>query len=472
MRKSLQTVFLGLLALWVLASPSLAREAQVVMNDGRVFKGEFVDQDANTVFLVIKEIRTPLPRADIREITYLKTPEEEYRERKAAIDPADVKKRYELAFDLFQREAYELAKAELLELRQQFPDDDKTRMLLEIVEERLSKKSQAQPGSTSASTGVKPPKPGTGAKPDPKHPSGGKPRAEDVILPTQHLTDADVNAVRVWEIEFAAKPTVMVPADVLEEFFNKYRQFDGVPKGRTEQTAFRKLPGYRQLEQIMKLSGEGTREYYPRVTVKDDPPALKEFRVNIHPKYVLSFCATNECHGGKNAGSFFLFRANSNSDAVVYTNFYILASTRGSQGMLIDRSRPEESLLLQYGLDPKQARFPHPEVHGVNWRFRLQGPKDPMYLSMKKWMGEQLFKPMPAYGIEYELPSVKTVDDLVNESKAKETAPAPTTPPAPGPAKPAASPAAPAASTPAVAPPAATPSAPAGMAKPAPKPAP
>src|SRR5690606_4597711 len=111
----------------------------------------------------------------------------------------------------------------------------------------------------------------------------------------------------------------------------------------------------------------------------DDPQIREDIRVASHPGSLLNYlrtvepivlngCATSGCHGGAAAGRFALY-GEARDDATSYTNFYLLntktapvqrrraggAFASGDQegptvvtGWLVDRDRPDESLLLHY----------------------------------------------------------------------------------------------------------------------------
>ena len=98
------------------------------------------------------------------------------------------------------------------------------------------------------------------------------------------------------------------------------------------------------------------------------------------------------------AGGFLLFNPADN-DATAYTNFYILQQHvkqapqqagpfgRGELRML-DRARPEQSLLVQYLLPPTIAEHDHPHVAG--YRAFFPNREDARYRRMIDWIGETL----------------------------------------------------------------------------------
>jgi len=209
--------------------------------------------------------------------------------------------------------------------------------------------------------------------------------------PASLLTPAQIQIIRVWETNPAQRPRVHVPRRVLDEVLAKYAYNPSVPKGRRLQREVRAWPGWRQLELLFALRA---REYYGQVEVLDEPQALLSFRRTIQPEYLMRSCAAANCHA-RGAGGFTLHRAAPTSDQTLYSNFYILSETTTQVGRLVNRPRPEESLLLQYGLPRREAQDAHPPVAG--WQPALQGERDPMYATLVEWIGKQLYQPTPDY---------------------------------------------------------------------------
>jgi hypothetical protein len=125
---------------------------------------------------------------------------------------------------------------------------------------------------------------------------------------------------------------------------------------------------------------------------------------------VLQNCATSGCHGGPGAVKFSLIQP-SESDAATYTNFYLLQrykkeSKQASESLfargdlrMIDRQRPEQSLLLQYALPGSIAAQDHPDV--LNYKPALRNVNDPRYKLVLDWISS--IRPVePDYGIQLD----------------------------------------------------------------------
>ncbi len=392
MRQSLVVGWMGswclLLIVALTAGSAWAqRQATVKVRDGRSVTGEVVAEDEKTVTLLISGIRTPIARDQIDSIEFLRSTSEEYADRRAKLAENDLDGRYELAKWLYDKQAYELAEKELADLSQRFPDEARVAVLKNAVAGQL-RLMQDQPTTTPPTT----PRPTT-PRPEPRDP------AIPVGLPDDKLTMEQVNLIRVYEVDLSTKPAVIVPRDVIDDIFEKYRDNDQTPKGRTQQSNFRGAKGHDQLALIFRLKA---RELYPRVTVRNDPPAINAFRTQLHQNYVISYCGANGCHGDASGGNLFLFRTSPNSDPTVYTNFFILHRYETPSAYMLDRDEPTKSLLLQYGMTRELSANPHPDVPGYAPQIRLAS--DPRIKMITDFVG-QLFKPAPNYGIDYTPPA-------------------------------------------------------------------
>ncbi len=357
-----------------------AREAVVTTIDGGRFAGKVLVDNESGITLVYSGIKVPIPRNQIKYVKYLETIEQQYAQRRAAIEDENVDKRYLLAYWLFENKAYKLAKQELDSLKTAFPNDPRIDRLGSIVSARiklLQKPPQPTNGdqktspslATSSSVG-----PTTSSRP--------------------MLTAEQINLIKVYEIDLSKKPTVVVPRQVIEEVLTDYANHPAVPTDKRQRAALRKAPGYEQLELLFDLKA---RSLYSKTRVIGDPTTMREFRTKIHQRYVLSYCGTVACHGRADTDGFALARLRPNSEATVYTNFYTLHSTTINGQEVIDRQEPNRSLLLQYGMAPANTQTPHPEVAG--WRPRFHNAQDQLYSLIGTWINS-LWTPTPDYGIE------------------------------------------------------------------------
>lgn len=444
-----------ILSMAVVAPAALAARAELVLKNGRTVSGEIKSETPEAVTLIIANIDTPFPREEIREIRYVKTPAEEYAQRRAALKDDDIDGRYRLAFWLFENKELDLARRELDQLSAAAPDNQQVQLLSRVVDERIklrdSARPQQDPPAMSPAEAARLEEAGKLAEALAAYRSllatagdAQKPQIEAAVkrvqqrlasdpvtppvdLPTQKLDAKAINLLRLYELPenlAAAKPRVVVPREVVEKIITDFANEDIVPKGTADQNRFRAAEGWQKLDLIFRLRA---RQFYDQITVPDDPPAMRTFRTQIHQRYVLNYCATSECHGGKKAGNLFLYRDDPNSEATVYTNFYILNQAQNKDGYLLDRDRAktERSLLIQYGLPRNRALTPHPEVKG--WRPQIRDERDPQYALLLDWV-KSLYYPAPNYGISFTPPRVGPAAPAPGAATTSVPAPQPATP--------------------------------------------
>lgn len=234
----------------------------------------------------------------------------------------------------------------------------------------------------------------------------------------------EINLVKLYELpedlsSLGKSFRVKIDRDDVQEFFTRYADRDEVPKGFDEQRKFYQLEDWQKLKIIFSVKA---REMYPKIEVLRDPPAMMDFRRRIHRNFVVSYCATANCHGNEEApGGFYLFPDNRNDEKFIYTNFYILTQMNRPAASMIDRNEPSKSLLIQYSLDKRAASTPHPEVDG--WSAKFTGLDDKRLKPMVDWI-RQLYPKQADYGIEYEIPGKKADDKEEESPETEEETPA------------------------------------------------
>ena len=377
-----------LAAILICAAAVSAANVVVTKIGGQALEGELVSETPTTVTLRIAGIETPISREDIEHVEYKKTPLEEYAERKGALPQDDYDGRYDLAYDMFQKDAYDLALQELESLERDRPNDERVQRLITVIEQKQKlREESAAAGSTS---------------PQPRPTDTTRPTDdEDKEKRTQSelLTDEQVNLVKLWELPAdltEVKPRVVISRETIDKLFTDYATNEAVPKGRDAQRRFRALKPYEQLQLIFDVRA---RPLYKDIVVRDDPPTLATFRRTINPVYVARYFRQH--FGGEDAPGPRLFGNRPNQINEAYTNFYILSTSQHNGLPFIDRAVPERSLLLQWGLPREYATHPAPDVEG--WRRYFTGTDDPNFRQFVAWV-DQLYDPTPDYGVDYPLP--------------------------------------------------------------------
>lgn len=381
----------------MLTTAASAREAVVKLDDGREIRGELVTENAQEVVLEIAGIRTTFARQRVSSVEYVKSIKEQYQERRTQIADDDLDKRYDLARWLFENKSYDLAKSELADLIKRYPNDGRLVPLQNLIDAQI--RIQNEQGSAPAQPRPQQPQVKQPATPKPsEQPDTGEAIDYDRQAPHPRMTEEQINLLRVYEVDPGKQPNVHVPNEVMEEVYRRYAGEEGVPVGASAQRQALGWPGWRKLDLLFKLRA---RELYPQVIVHTEPQTIQNFRTTVHSRYLLPYCATTACHGGKDAGSFFVFRFEPASNATVYSNYLILNKTNNSRGYMIDHERPDRSLLVQYGLPRADAAIPHPDVPG--WRPLFRNAQDPRAVGVSQWVRSLGVTP-PDYPINYQLP--------------------------------------------------------------------
>ena len=406
--------FLTVVIILGMAELGFGKQVVVKRKDGRTIRGELVAETDTQVTLNVDGIPTTIKRRDIESLEDVESIEDLYHQRRARIADDDLNGRYELAKWLHDQKAYVLALKELDDLHKRFPDDRRVSTLQRLVANRLKLKSGDQ--KTPATSKPTPP---------PEAPVKASPvkRTEPLTeIPTQLLSDQQINLIKLYEVDLDEQPAVRIPRDVIEKLFQNYSANDLIPHDRRERLEFRRLPPWRQLDIIFRVHA---RELYPLIDIRTMPRAIRTFKTTVQKQYLLSYCASAGCHGGKKAGDFFLFTRRSNDDRTLFTNFYILSTYENEDGLMIDRSHPDQSLLLQYGLSRDAASKPHPPVK--RWRPRFPNERARQYQAIRDWINQQLFVPKPDYGVDYAIPRMAkpaTPKDAEGKTPASPNAPA------------------------------------------------
>ena len=403
---------LGLL--WAVPHAVSAVEVELTLNNGTVITGELVSKNSQNVIVKVAGLETRYSLSNIKKYEEILTPVQEYEKKRSELKDDDLEGRYKLASWLYQeKKALDLAEKELVSLNKDFPKDQRVPLLLRIV--RSKRTLQADDARSPASTTVRKVTPVTPVTPkitqttpstNPRSPQSNQPQYTNGIItvPQTALTDEQIDLIKVYEVNLNQRPRVMIKRSDLEDFVKTNLGKEGVPENRRDKERFLRMEGYEQLAVFFRAKA---RDFYGKARVLGDPEVFNEFKI-IHRTYIMNRCATTDCHGGTEARGIYLFnrRPGLTPDQIVYTNFYILnsygATKAGTRYDMIDRADPQRSLLLQFGMNPEDAIFPHPPVRGMQAAF-TRGQEDRQYITIRNWI-QSLYSPAPEYGIEYQAP--------------------------------------------------------------------
>lgn len=395
-RKSLlaATAFLLSVAAVTLANPGI-----VTLRDGTKYEGDVTEEAGVVTVKLHGNASVTVSRDKIAKIEYVEDVELEYNKRHANLADTEVDGRLDLAKYCFDHNRADLAKRVLAEALQIDPNNaraaqlyDAAKAQAELDRKKADRADPAPPEEPPERPADKPRSP----QPAARERGGDESAGTRPALPGNHVVlDADqVNRVKQCELRDG-------DAGVTIKFENDVERRFAFSTGRT-------LGALRQLspvDRFMLMRRETNWDMLKDVRIQRDPAPILEFR-KFQPR-ILAGCASAACHGGENTN--FSLVTPVDSEAATYTNFYfmsthsapvILASGAKASRRVIDRTIPEMSLLLQFCIDPKVARFPHPPVHGYRPLFR--SPDEPTYAAMLHWT-QYAITPLPLdYGFSFE----------------------------------------------------------------------
>lgn len=419
---------------WVIvllcAAIAYAKPGIVRTNDGQSFEGDVDDApEKDQVTVTVRNIPVQIPRTRISAIEYTQSFEQQYAERMAKMDPKDAAGRIQLAREAMAVKQYALARDALESALAVDNNNAEATQLLETVRSlmRLERKAATEPP-----VAARPPAPGhSETSAATTHAAGG----------AKHLTPAQINTIKQLE---------MRPDD--REVRIRFEH--GVQKRFVELFGAKYPPAQfyamNAMQQAQAILNDGSPDMRKDVTIVNDPPALFQYRRNVQP-FVVQNCATSACHGGGSAK--FNLVVPADSESAGYTNFYTLSrytmalKQQGEavfghgEAKIIDRARPEASLLLQYSVPVAVAEQKHPEAAG--YKPALRGVTDGRYGTVLNWIGRSIQPVEPDYGIDV---AAATTQPATTQPAAKPAAtapaaatvapPRPVQPPAPRPVQP------------------------------------
>lgn len=362
-------------------------QAVIYRRDGSAIQVLLVADDFNEVRYSIGSTQRSLPRAEVYRTALVRTFEERYQSMKNSIDPSDAARRLALCDWLFSERKYALAKTELTTL----VADTKLPQAVALLS-RVEAQLKLMPASESK-------KPSTKAG-DSSDAQGAK---RTNRLPTLFLTDAQVNLIRVYEIDFDRPPRVVIDPVDARAFLDDYASNPRVPADAPSRTALVEGDPMKLVRLAFDLKA---REFYPKIRVVSEPEPLALFRRNVHDGWLIANCATSRCHGGPDAGRLFLSNENHTETAVRYTNLMNLLLGTSKDLPLINFADPNSSLLIQYALVADEAATAHPPVKG--WKPVFGRKLNPEKLANTIAWIRSMYQPRPVYPIDYQPPDLRT----------------------------------------------------------------
>lgn len=395
------------------AAEPIEVEAVVRLTSGQQMEGILIEQSAGKVVLRIGGIETTFPADKVLSVTKLPPVTERYAAMRAAIEDSDAEQLVALSEWLMRRGQLELAKAELDALLQRQPANGPAKRLQDLVRTQIMLRDSS-PVDANRSTSA----PDANGDPDASD-GAARPGIEPTSIPL--LSAEQINLMKVFEVDLTRPPPLVIARETMMRVMEQFSGHPLVPASREGREAILRQTPAEQLNLLFALKA---RDAYGQVRVQGQPESMSRFRDAVLTTYVLNSCATNACHGGLDAGRLVLMNRRPNSDATVYSNFYILEHFRtAGDKPLLDYDNPERSILLQAGLPRADSLFKHPVVpRGENqidaWRPAFRSPTDRRFTDTMAWI-RSMYRPRPDYKIDYKPLRPLTVE-----------APAPGNPPA------------------------------------------
>lgn len=393
---------LRLLCCGVLAAVALGQVKVVTLKSGSQVTGQVVKTDGKYEVTLESGIVVVFSEEDVVSIAEATTPQSGYEKRRAEIDPDDPDDHYRLAEWAYEQDMLEIARRELNAALELKPDHERSRLLLRQVRARLA--ARTRPASTTGP-----------AEPEPDVPSGMR---RDWML-----GEEDVYRIRRAELRDTDRVVIKYRNDVIDRFIRRmegYREFERQDFSDT----FRGWSDIRQTRYILRELDDPQAPLARDILIETDPQFMVDFRNRVWPM-VAQRCAGGNCHGGQRVvGSLRLFNVPGRNERVEYTNFALLDGLVADGARMIDRDRPEESLLLQYLLPEDQAQNKHPTRLTPAFPSRRSGG----YRRVETWIRELRGPPHPRYELEYDPPfgmslQFRSLPSVLRRDRATETQP-------------------------------------------------
>lgn len=383
--------WIGAAALCLSSSLLFARQGVFKTRDGKTIEGD-IEEKPDQVIVNLHGIRTAINRDNIDgQVEYFDNIEARYKDKVSKLPKKPTAAdRLAIARWLYDVKAYDLALQEIEEARKIDPNSaDAATLEQTVISQRRIERARAAAA----------PAPGTGTKPPAAADTGAAAaRPQGAGEKARYLTPTDINTIR--QMEWREKDTIVPRATVPPDVRKRYVELKALDPG-----AFAALTMPQQAYYILsdpEVPGEMKRQ----IKLTTDPQAVADYRRAIQPLLVNN-CATIGCHGGHNAGKFFLYNQNTEKDEVAYTNFYILQNFKESFGdkeySMIDRNYPDRSIMTYFALPPDASELKHPELKGQTYKPLVPSRTSQSYRNLIEWMKE-LQAAGGDYGIKYDLP--------------------------------------------------------------------
>ncbi|MFM7479881.1 MAG: hypothetical protein ACKO4V_01975 [Planctomycetota bacterium] len=362
--------------------------ALVYLRDGGVRRVQLAADDFDEVRHVIGDTPRVIPREAVYRVVLIRPFDEQYKLLRESIDPDDHVRRLALCDWLVSQRKYSLAEQELVPLVEASKLPEAVALLKRVRSQLKLDAGRAAAATRRADADVK------------KETKDASPAFDMSGL--RLLSDAEINLIRVYEIDFDRPPRIAIaPADA-RQLFADHASNPRVPPDAAEQTALAEGDPLRLVRLAFDLKA---RDFYPRIRVLTEPESMLRFRRDVHDSWLIPNCATSGCHGGPDGGSLFLHRGERGDMQVATTNMLHILLGRTGDRPLLDFSDAARSPLLQYALPSDETATPHPPVKGWKPAFGKR-VNEAKFAASVAWI-RSLYQPRPTYPVDYEPPDFR-----------------------------------------------------------------
>jgi hypothetical protein len=390
-----------------LVDPKPGQRGLIQLRDGSIVRGEILKDAFDAIDFRVDSVSGSIPREKVYRVVLELDFDTRYRQLREAILPEEHGRRLALARWLCEQKRLDLAVKELESLAAEADSEGARDMLREVrariaLEESIKRSKDAPQDGDDRARPVPGGPDGAPADAQPKFRNGAPSNRQ--LLPTNLLSDADVNLIRVYEIDFRDPPRIEVDPEGIRQLFLRYGSSDLIPASAEQRNQLFSRPDVEVARLMFDLRA---RDLYRYISVKEDPPSLARFRNRVHNAWLIPNCATSRCHGGLHAGRFFLHSDGASETRIRYTNLLTLLKFEVDGKPLVDFEDPPNSLVLQYATQRNLARYPHPDVKGWKPVFVKASPE--MLGEALEWI-RGMYMPRQEYPVEFELPKLDARD--------------------------------------------------------------
>lgn len=362
------------------------KRQRVILKDKRELEGEVTKTATGEVEIVNKFGKITVNADDVVEIVDVVTPKDAYLERKMNIDTSDAEALYQLARWVWtnhgdDRELLQSAKGDLEKALAIKEDYKRAELFLKLVDAKLEslQGQRRDDGENNQLGGFK----------------------EDELV-----TQRDIYSIRIKELREDDRVVIKYENDVLDRFIDLMRRTERTGWGkRSTERQFRGLSRRRQVAYMMEQEPHNWK-LQRDILIKTDPQFMVDFRTKVWP-ILRRTAASDKNNYGANLMDGFKFKISaSHNERVEYTNFVILVGYKKGRVRMVDRQKPEDSLILKAGLEREIA--PDLDIDGITPPYRIVNSAE--YKIVLDWI-RSLEGPMePNYHLEWKPPAGVVID--------------------------------------------------------------